>query len=153
MPRLGSASCQSFNDYVLSKLLLIDGGKVIVGGNWENHWSDSDFYKSFELVVSELTTAGLEVIVFGQIPTFAVDIPTYVNANPTVEYLKTASSPRLQTRLQMAVEGNGGRFINLQEKLCRGDACLIQQSGRVLYEDETHLSTFGAEMALKDIGF
>ena len=36
----------------------------------------------------------------GQIPTFAVDIPTYIHANPTTEYLLTITSKDLHTKLR-----------------------------------------------------
>ena len=96
----GSKNCRVFNDEVLGYLEGKREGHVIIGANWENHEADRRFYKSLGTVVARLRASGLEVTLVGQIPTFAVDVPTYIHANPTTEHILTITSKDLHTKLR-----------------------------------------------------
>ena len=145
----GTVSCQMFNESVFKNLNAHAGARIILGANWENHANDVKFYDSLNSTLSRLKALELEIFLIGQIPTFAVDVPSYIHANPEVQHLPTVSSERLQAELRKLTLLNNGTFLDFMTSLCDESGCRVQIDGQVLYEDETHLSEYGSMFLLR----
>lgn len=87
----------------------------------------------------------------GQVPTFAVDVPSYVFQNPKVQYVTTLSSSLLQVELNAIAKSANAKFIDVMSASCVEGRCLVQVDNTSLYEDETHLSEFGARWILRNV--
>ena len=147
----GSDNCQRFNDVVLSYMADVGEGLVVLGANWENHSAEPGFRASLRETLLSLNRMGWEVVMIGQVPTFAVDVPSYVFQNPKVQYVTTLSSSLLQVELNAIAKSANAKFIDVMSASCVEGRCLVQVDNTSLYEDETHLSEFGARWILRNV--
>ncbi len=174
----GIGPCFRFNETALDRIATDGRVRiVIIAFNWKRIFQDDstnrcvteDCLAYLEASIRRLQACGKKVIVMGDVPEFDVDpvpsayfqelriwpVMTRVIGNSRQSEFGVLSkeSEALDDRTELALrravsELPGVQYIELHDLFCRGIGCRFTQDGRVLYLDEQHLSTDGANLAL-----
>ena len=105
--------------------------------------------------LTRLTAAGLRVVAMRDTPVFDVDIPTclarslrnpWLPGGSCVTDKATSLNPAaFASELLGARDDPNVQFINLTDRLCRGDSCQTVEHGMIMYRDDNHLTGKFAE--------
>lgn len=146
-PLLGmrNSACQNLNRNVLNLLLKRTDLTVVLGANWENHRFKVDFDRNLKAMLGDFSNRSIRVVLIGQTPTFPVDVPTYIENHPKTEELKTVTDTNFNASLKSTVESFGYRYLDIMAIFCTENLCKVHDEGLIFYEDESHLSQYGAE--------
>lgn len=104
-------------------------------------------------MVGKLRNAGIDVAIVGPVPVIGWDVPTVLatlewrhrTARPGPSMTEFMSSQRSIIDMLAALQKDGIPVIFPHEQLCKPD-CLVQLDGKILYADQEHLSTQGADL-------
>ncbi len=181
-----SHACREFNDTVLDAVTRLGIRKAILAGYWSVYLKPSgesrfsalfDVYSSqrglagpsslqneavFEegllKTVNALEARGVEVWVFGQVPSYARFVPNSITrmvalgrdpssvGMPLSEYRR---SQAIVNKVFAALPATVS-LIDPAKVLCKSGSCICAAGGMALYIDNNHLSTSGA-MYLQDV--
>jgi hypothetical protein len=103
--------------------------------------------------VAKLRNAGIDVAIVGPVPLIGWDVPTVLatlawrhrTARPGPSVTELMSSQHSIIDMLAALQKDGVAVIFPHEQLCKPD-CLVQLDGKILYADQEHLSTQGADL-------
>jgi peptidoglycan/LPS O-acetylase OafA/YrhL len=190
--------CLRFNQRVLDLLRADPYIRIVIlnadwAGNlyqtWQDGWLTSDiahetaipspeasrqlFVTNLAAAIRDLQSAGKQVIVFDDVPTFAIDPAWWVRSQQIPARRKLASwlgihdaadpgaaSPSTDPHFALASsllvqavsEAQGAALIDLKPSLCNAaDQCAYRVGETLLYSDTNHLSAAGAQYATRDL--
>ena len=174
----GNSACFRFNETSLDRIATDGRVRiVIIAFNWKrifqgdsmNRCATEDCFAYLESSIRRLQSYGKKVIVMEDVPEFDVDpVPSAYFQNlrawPVMARVigiphasefgilskeSQALADRTEIALSQAVnELSGVQYVRLHDLFCGESGCRFSQDGKILYIDEHHLSTAGANLAL-----
>lgn len=111
---------------------------------------------NIELLAQRLIDSGKKVLILGEVPTHPVDVfkcsaRGYLSNRenlgcsvPTQTHISRFGA--IESRMAaFAQKHPGACFFSPTPSLCSGDTCLTMRDGKILYSDDNHLNSSGAE--------
>lgn len=136
--------------YQLALEKLIDGSKyagVILASNWAHghYYKIEDFYTFFK-------GKKIDVYLIGQRIRFQNALPSILSTSPSLEpgverarYLIREHEFMVNENIRQKVDGKMN-FIDFIELQCQRECSIVDDQGRILYLDDSHLSMAGAQL-------
>jgi peptidoglycan/LPS O-acetylase OafA/YrhL len=165
------SDCEARNEVAFNLLLRHRIRKAILAGAWvqyvegdykalrpnDERRADADKVAPFRQAIAQtldrLQTAGIDVVIVGPVPEIGWNVPSVLAAKewrkqPMPEGPSLAdfmSSQRKIMPMLRELEPDAVHIIYPHQVLCRS-ICLVQLNGQILYRDNEHLTTQGANL-------
>ena len=166
-----ATDCAARNEAALTLLLQNQVRQVILAGSWIQYlgdytmvirapgWADAGLHSTALLsrqlnqTINRLQASGIEVLILGPVPDIGWNVPSVLTASawrgralpdgpPFGDFM--AHQRRVLAILREAEQG-GAAILYPHEQLCR-TTCIVRLDDQVLYSDNEHLSTAGANL-------
>lgn len=144
-------NCLDFNENIRS---FIEADENIVGvilaANWSMYEADNSFLEHLTETLEILKGRGLPVLIVGQVPTFAANVPVIhrqkIRDGEAADRAVSSNIATSQMNTFLAGAARDDLFVYLpHSRLCKGDICRIAVDDSLLYWDSSHLSVFGSD--------
>jgi len=123
--------------------------------------AESNFTRGLRRTLQETGSINRTICVVLDVPQFNYDLPTALGVarkrGIAEDFLKVTRAQALEQYrgperdIRTLAHDGMLRFVDPKELLCRGDSCLFEAGGNLLYDDGDHLSWAGAQFVSKAI--
>jgi hypothetical protein len=167
-----ASDCEARNEAAFDLLLQHRIRRAILAGAWvqyaegdykvlrSNDEPDADgdksasFQRAIKQTLALLRTAGIDVVIVGPVPEIGWNVPSVLAAKqwrkqpmpegPSLDDFM--SSQRMIMPILGEMEHDAGVHIVYPHEILCTSTCLVQLNGQILYRDNEHLSTHGADL-------
>jgi peptidoglycan/LPS O-acetylase OafA/YrhL len=161
--------CGGFNDAVVQAVRQLDPRLLILNAHWidvdadfisqsssDADPDDSNFKRGLRETLRETGSINRSVCIVLDVPEFKYDLPIALGVarerGIAEDFLKLTraeaqehfSGPESDIRA-LAQQQPMLQYVDPKDLLCRGDSCIFESSGQLLYGDPDHLSWAGAQ--------
>jgi peptidoglycan/LPS O-acetylase OafA/YrhL len=161
--------CGGFNAAVVQAVRQLDPRLLILNAHWidvdadvvsqsstDADPGDSNFKRGLRETLRETGSINRSVCIVLDVPEFKYDLPTALGVarkrGSAEDFLKLTraeaqehfSGPEHDIRA-LAQQNRMLQYVDPKDLLCRGDSCIFESSGQLLYGDPDHLSLAGAQ--------
>lgn len=166
----GRKYCGGFNAATVRAVRQLDPRVVILNAHWievdsdiipppggDAHLDDSNFKQGLRETLLEAGSGSRPVCVVLDVPEFKYDLPIALGVarkRKIAEDFLQLSRAEAQDRFSgperdiraLAQQLPMVRYVDPKDLLCRGDSCIFESDGQLLYGDTDHLSFAGAQL-------
>lgn len=142
--------CKAFNDRVLEWIKTNRPQVVILSLRWNRYANPTKAVEEFNGTVRYLKALGIPSVLVGESPVFAAPVPQiaeiYGQRGIALDRAQPINAFAADKHLATMVDASRVQLFTPSAWLCNRAGCLFTANGRVLFDDEGHLSVDGSTL-------